>query len=116
MSEDLTLDAIQEAVSKVEHPEIAATLMDLGMLRDFAYNTEENAFSFTLVVPSLRIPESIRDYMINAVAQAAHALGVKKFRVTVEPMDAGERAHFMAMEQSKWRADGQPGSTPGCGI
>ncbi len=109
MSEGLTLEAIQEAVSKVEHPEIAATLMELGMLRGFAYNAEENEFSFTLVVPFMGIPQTVRDYMINAVAQAAHALGVEKFRVTVEPMNAEERARFVEMEHSKWRAGGEPG-------
>jgi hypothetical protein len=43
------------------------------------------------------------------VARAAHALGVEKFRVTIEAMNDEERAHFIALEHSKWRAGGQPG-------
>ncbi len=109
MRTDLTLEAIQEAVSKVEHPEIAATLMELGMLRGFAYDAEENEFSFTLVLPFMGIPQTVRDYLIHAVARAAHALGVEKFRITIEPMNEEERAHFVALEHSKWRAGGQPG-------
>jgi len=110
MSETLTLETIVEAVSKVEHPEIAATLMELGMLRGFAYDPEENTFSFTLVVPFFGIPQTVRDYLINAVAQAAHALGVKKFRVTLEQMTEEEKQHFFQLEHSKWRAGGQPGT------
>ena len=109
MSEGLSLEVIQEAVSKVEHPEIAATLMELGMLRGLAYDADENEFSFTLVVPFMGIPQSVRDYLIHAVARAAHALGVEKFRVTIEAMNDEERAHFIALEHSKWRAGGQPG-------
>ncbi len=110
MSEQITLEAITEAVSKVEHPEIAATLMELGMLRDFSYDPEENAFAFTLVVPFFGIPQTIRDYLINAVARAAHKLGVEKFRVTIDQMTEEERARFVEIEHKKWRAGGEPGT------
>ncbi len=105
-----TFEAIQEAVSKVEHPEIAATLMDLGMLRDLAYDPEENEFRFTLVVPFLGIPQAVRDYMINAVAKAAHDLGVEKFRVGIAQMNEEERQRFFQMEHSLWRGSQPPGA------
>lgn len=110
MGNPLTLEAIIEAVSKVEHPEIAATLMELGMLRGFEYDADENTFSFTLVVPFFGIPQTVRDYLINSVAQAAHALGVEKFKVTLEQMTDEEKQHFFQLEHSKWRAGGQPGT------
>ncbi len=109
MEQRPTLEAIIEAVNQVEHPEIAATLQELGMLRNFDYDPEENTFSFTLVVPFLGIPQTVRDYMIHAVARAAHELGVKNFRVTVEPMNAAERMRFVDLEHSKWKAGGTPG-------
>ena len=38
---------IQEAIGKVEHPAIATTLLDLGMLKDITVTPDgKNCFSF----------------------------------------------------------------------
>ncbi len=105
MSEKPSFKAILEAVNQVEHPEIAATLVDLGMLRDMSYDPEENTFSFTLVVPFMGIPQSVRDYMLNSVAYAAYKLGVEHFRARVAEMTEEERQRFFQMEHELWRTD-----------
>ncbi len=103
MSEKPSFETIVEAVSKVEHPEISATLVDLGMLRDMSYDPEENLFSFTLVVPFMGIPKSVRDYMLNSVAYAAYKLGVEKFSASIAEMTEEARQRFFQMEHDLWR-------------
>ncbi len=49
-------EAILAAIGKVEHPAIATSLMDLGMLREVVI-IPEGQTSLTLVLPFPSIPE-----------------------------------------------------------
>ena len=92
---------IEEAIAKVDHPEIAMSLVDLGMISDVEVQGDD--VSFTLLIPFLGIPEVIRNYMISAVTQAVTATGAQVAKVDVQAMSPEVREAFFHKEQSHWK-------------
>ncbi len=100
---EVTQEAIVEAIHKVEHPEIASSLVDLGMVRDISYSPDEKRVTLTLVLPFMGIPQAVRDYMINSLAKAVQPFGTDLY-VNLAEMTPQERMAFMQKEQSLWRS------------
>ncbi len=94
-------EKIEVAIQKVEHPEIAMPLVDLGMVRDV--KVEDDGVIFTLVVPFMGIPEAVRDMMIGSVRSVIEAEGSTLKDVVIEVMTDEERQSFFQKEQSNWR-------------
>ncbi|MCD6400798.1 MAG: DUF59 domain-containing protein, partial [Anaerolineales bacterium] len=88
---------------QVEHPEIKATLVDLGMIRDIQIDEETESVSLTLVLPVLGIPQNVRDYMLYSIYEAAKKEGAKEFKPSIAEMTPDERAKFFHKEQDLWR-------------
>jgi metal-sulfur cluster biosynthetic enzyme len=103
MIEKVTENSINEAIQQVEHPAIASSLVDLGMIRDVIYTSEDNTVSLTLVLPVLNIPQNVRDYMVNSLYQALKSLDVELTEVNLAQMTEEERQVFLALEQQNWR-------------
>lgn len=101
MSDDQTNSGILEAFGKVEHPSIAATLLDLGILRNPEV-TPEGKVSLTLALPFPNIPDAIRDYMVNSLAKAAQSAGGELTKVSVTSMTQDEIQSFLVKEQQNW--------------
>jgi len=97
-----TKEQIVDAINEVEHPEIAMSLVNLGMIGDV--NVEDEDVSFTLVVPMMGIPEAVRDYMIGSVTEAVEKAGGKVRKVEIKVMNDEERQAFFSKEQSHWKA------------
>jgi metal-sulfur cluster biosynthetic enzyme len=95
--------AILDAIDKVEHPEIAMPLVDLGMVRDVEYDPTDDGVTLTLVVPFLGIPEVVRDHMLGSLSAAVTAAGGSVKSFSVAQMDDQERQAFFAMENAHWR-------------
>ncbi len=102
MDGEITLERIQEAIAKVEHPEIAATLVDLGMVRDVAYDPESNEARLTLVVPFFGIPEAVRNYLAYSLYQAVKEVGAE-LKIYLAEMTEEERQAFFQKERALWR-------------
>jgi metal-sulfur cluster biosynthetic enzyme len=98
-----TRDAIMAAVGSVEHPAIAATLVDLGMVRDVIYNPADQGVALTLVLPFANIVEDVRNYMVNSLYIAIKGAGGELQKVTVALMTDEERERFLQLEQENWR-------------
>jgi len=96
-------DAILDAVSRVEHPEIAMPLVELGMVRDVEYDPRDDSVSLTLVVPFLGIPPVIRDHMAGSLSAAVAATGATVSDLTVSAMSDEERQAFFVKENANWR-------------
>jgi len=93
---------IIDALEKVEHPSIAATLLDLGMLRDVEVTSDGKA-TLTIILPFPGIPENVRDYMINSLKAAAKSAGGELNKVEIAVMNEAERQNFLTKEQQNWR-------------
>ncbi len=99
---DAQKEAILAAIEKVEHPAIAITLLDLGMLRDVVVNPAGQT-SLTLVLPFPSIPENVRNYMVNSLSAAVGSAGGELVKANVALMNDVERQDFLAKEQQNWR-------------
>jgi metal-sulfur cluster biosynthetic enzyme len=96
-------DAILESIHNVEHPEIAMSLMDLGMVRDIEYDPQDDGVTLTLVLPFFGIPQAIRDYMVNSLSQSIKEVGGELKNVNLAQMTNEERQAFFQKENAKWR-------------
>lgn len=93
---------IQEAISKVEHPAIATTLLDLGMLKDITL-APDGKVELTLVLPAPNIPDNIRGFLIKSLESATQSAGGELSTVKLGLMDEEERQMFLTKEQLYWR-------------
>ncbi len=102
---DIPEDIFLKRIAEVEHPEIACTLQELGMIRGISFDCTENAADLTLVLPVLAIPVSIRNLLIDGLSATAGELGVQLVVNTVE-MNPQERQAFVEMARTFWRDEG----------
>jgi len=93
---------IIEPLEKVEHPAIATTLLDLGMLRDIDISSDGKV-ELTVVLPFPSIPDNVRDHMVNSLSAAAQSTGGELTKVNLAFMNDEERQNFLAKEQQNWR-------------
>ncbi|MEA1976878.1 MAG: iron-sulfur cluster assembly protein [Chloroflexota bacterium] len=93
---------VMEALEKVEHPAIATTLLDLGMLREVVVSPKGQT-NLTLVLPFPSIPENVRNYMVNSLSAAVGSAGGELVKANVALMNEVERQDFLAKEQQNWR-------------
>jgi hypothetical protein len=93
---------IIEVLEKVEHPAIAATLLDLGMLCDHEVAIDGQV-SLTLVLPFPSVPTNVRDHLISSLALAAISAGGELAKVDLALMGEDEVQTFLAIEQENWR-------------
>jgi len=97
-------NAILDSINKVEHPEIAMSLADLGMVRDIEYDSKDNGIILTLVLPFFGIPQTVKDYMINSLSQAIKDAGGELKNVNLAQMTEEERQAFLEKENANWRS------------
>jgi thioredoxin 1 len=92
---------IRRALEEVSHPEIARTLVDLGMLKDIT--VEGSKVRLTLALPLMGIPAQVKDYLLNSIRQALANLDASlKTEINLADMNPEERAKFLAMAQEGW--------------
>ena len=103
MNESVTENSIHLAIQLVEHPAIASSLVDLGMIRDIVYTSEDKTVSLALVLPVLNIPQNVRDYLVNSLYQALKSVDVELTEVNLAQMTEEERQVFLELEQQNWR-------------
>lgn len=93
---------ILQAIQSVEHPSIAASLFDLGMLSDL-HVADDLTASCTLVLPFEGIPANMTAYLKNSLSAAAQQAGGKLTEVRLALMDAPAVERFLALETQNWR-------------
>jgi len=102
MLNTINSQTIIDSLETVEHPAIAATLLDLGMLRDIAVTSDFKAI-LTMVLPFPSIPNNVRSYMVSSLTAAAKSTGGELTKVNIAVMDEAERQNFLTKEQQNWR-------------
>ena len=91
---------VEQALSKVMHPEISYSLVGLGMINDVV--NKENKVGLTLKLPFLGIP--IKEDLIQSIKGALADLD-KSIQVEIneEEMNQEEREKFMRMAKEGWK-------------
>jgi len=93
---------VLEAIKGVEHPAIATTLLDLGMVQKITVTPDGEA-ALTLALPLPNVPDNIRDFLIKSLESATQSAGGELSTVTLALMDEEERQNFLAKEKLYWR-------------
>ena len=91
-------EEVKEIIGQVMHPEIDASLMKLGMIKDI--KLEGNKVSLTMVFPFPGVP--IRDMLIESVKKPLEELGLQ-VEINEVVMNQEELQNFFKMEQEKWK-------------
>ena len=91
-------EKVKEIIGKVMHPEIDASLMELGMIKDI--KLEGNKVSLTMVFPFPGVP--IRDMLIESVKKPLEEHGLQ-VEINETVMTKEELQNFFKMEQKKWK-------------
>jgi metal-sulfur cluster biosynthetic enzyme len=100
MEKNLTREDILKAIEKVEHPEIAATLIDLGMILDVAVNGDQA--NVAMALPLLGIPEAVRLALVESIRKPIEALGLH-LHVDFFEMTPEARERFFAISKANWK-------------
>ena len=97
---ELSQPEIEQALSKVMHPEINYSLVDLGMIeRVFC---KEDEINLTLELPFLQVP--VKDLLIESIKKKLSDLDNSiRVEVNVEQMSQEKRDRFAKMAKEGWK-------------
>ena len=91
---------VEQALSKVIHPEINYSLVDLGMIEDVV--CEEQKVSLTLKLPLVPVP--VQDLLIESIKKALSEQDSSvQVEINIEQMSQEERNNFMQMAREEWK-------------
>ncbi len=100
MEKSYTNDEIKAIIDTIEHPEIAVTLTELGMILDVALSG--NTVNVAMALPMMGIPEVVRKALVESIRQplAERSLGlnVQFFEMTPEVRDT-----FFTLSRANWK-------------
>ncbi len=91
-------------IYNIEHPEIASTLKELGMIRNIEFNDNENSISVVLNLPMMTIPLQIRDMLINSIVESLkQKIPGTKLKISLTQMTDLERRNFFTLSKQNWK-------------
>jgi metal-sulfur cluster biosynthetic enzyme len=97
---ELTQSDIKQALSKVTHPEINYSLVDLGMIKDVVY--EQSKVNLTLKLPFPQVP--VKDLLIDIIKKTLSGLNSSiQVEINTEQMSQEERDKFVKMAKEGWK-------------
>lgn len=97
MNEIISEKKVNEVLTRIIHPEINYSLVDLGMIKDLV--VKDKVVILTLKLPFLEIP--IKDLLINSIKEELEKLNVN-VKIKIAQMNEKERVKFMMMAQKGW--------------
>jgi len=91
---------VDQALSKVMHPEINYSLFDLGVIGDVVY--KEMKVSLTLKLPFLQVP--IKNLLIEIIKKTLVDLDSSiQVEINIKEMSQEERDKFTKMAKEGWK-------------
>ena len=91
---------VDQALSKVMHPEINYSLFDLGVLEDVV--CKEVKVSLTLKLPFLQVP--VKDLLIENIKKTLVDLDSSiQVEINIKEMSQEERGNFTKMAKEGWK-------------
>ena len=89
---------VMEMLDMVKHPEIDASLVELGMIK--GAKIEDNKIKVTMAFPFPGVP--IKYMLIEMVKEALKDTGME-VEIEETVMNEEELQHFFKLEQEKWK-------------
>ena len=97
---ELSQSDINTVLSKVMHPEINYSLVDLGMIKDVV--CKEDTVDLILKLPFLQVP--VRDLLIERIKKTLADLNDSiQVDINIEQMSQEERDKFAKMAKEGWK-------------
>jgi metal-sulfur cluster biosynthetic enzyme len=97
---ELTQPDIEETLSKVMHPEINHSLVDLGMIEDVVY--KQKHVSLTLNLPFLQVP--VKSVLMEMIKKALADLDSSiEVEIDIKQMIEKQREKFVKMAKEGWK-------------
>lgn len=96
----MTREEVLEKLKTVEHPEIAVSLVDLGMILDVA--VQGNTAKLALAFPMANIPQAVVDAVVNTAAAAIGKLGLE-MQTDFFEMTPEAREKFFTQARANWK-------------
>jgi metal-sulfur cluster biosynthetic enzyme len=91
---------VEQVLSKVMHPEINYSLVDLGMIEDIVCKKDEA--HLTLKLPFLQVP--VKDLLIDIIKKTLSDLDSSiQVEINMEQMSQQERDKFKKMAKEGWK-------------
>ena len=91
---------VEQALSKVMHPEINYSLVDLGMIEDVI--CEEGKVRLTLKLPFLNVP--VKELLIQSIGETLTDLDETiQVKVNLKQMSEQGRDYFAKMAKEGWK-------------
>lgn len=100
MASQVNREQVLEAIKNIEHPEIAVTLMDLGMILDVNVTGETAAVAMAL--PMMGIPEAVRNMLVESIRGPIESLGLT-MQVEFFEMTPEARENFFTLSRANWK-------------
>ncbi|MBN2366374.1 MAG: DUF59 domain-containing protein [Calditrichaeota bacterium] len=100
MDKNITRNDILEELEHTEHPEIAASLTELGMILDVA--VEDGTAKVAVALPKIDIPNVVREKIVESIRIPLKRLGLKADIEYFEMTEAA-RERFLSMARSRWK-------------
>jgi metal-sulfur cluster biosynthetic enzyme len=100
MDNQVTREKILERLKTVEHPEIAVSLVDLGMIIDVA--VKDNIASVAIALPMLNIPQAVANAILQSIAPVIKEFGLT-FRAAFFEMTPDVRDNFFTAARANWK-------------
>ncbi|MBN1408704.1 MAG: DUF59 domain-containing protein [Calditrichaceae bacterium] len=101
MKDSISRNTVLSILEKIEHPEIALSLSELGMIIDAA--VEHDQVHVAIAVPKIEIPtavyKAITDLIVNALQKPGITVRPQFFEMTVE-----NRERFFALAKANWKS------------
>ncbi len=97
---ELNQTNIEKTLSKIIHPEINYSLVNLGMIEDVVY--KQKHVSLTLKLPLLQVP--VREILIESIKKAFSDMDSSvQVEVNIEQMVQEQRDKFAKMAKEGWK-------------
>mgnify|MGYP000421628873 CR=1 FL=1 len=98
MAAGVTVEAVEAEIADVLHPEIDATLVELGMIDDVRV---EDDITIDVAIPMAGIPGQIKQMLAHRLADALDDVDLE-LTVQFVLMDDQARERFFEMEEDNW--------------
>ena len=97
---NLSQPEIKQTLSKIMHPEINYSLVDMGMIEDVV--CEQRKVSLTLKLPFLHVP--VKDLLIDIIKKTLSDLNSSiQVEINIEQMTQEQRDNFTKMAKEGWK-------------
>ncbi len=102
MGNEISIEKVREIVEKIEHPEIAATFNELGMLGEVKMVGEGLVIEIQVPFPNIPIKEYLAGMIQSEILKAFPGTPIS-FNFTV--MSDAVRSRFLALARSRWKGE-----------